>query len=76
MFAAIFFVLGAIGCAKLELGLNQNVALISGSDTFRFFDSLAEYNTAGPPAYLVFKDLDYTNEKNLDTLSDISDGLS
>lgn len=25
---------------------------------------------------MVFKDLDYTNEKNLDTLSDISDGLS
>lgn len=76
VFAGIFFVLGAIACAKIELGLNQNVALISGSDTFKYFDSLAEYNTAGPPAYLVFKDLDYTNEKNLDTLSDISDGLS
>lgn len=76
IFAVIFFILGIVACINLELGLNQNVALISGSDTFKFFDSLAEYNTAGPPAYLVFKDLDYTNEKNLDTLSDISDGLS
>jgi hypothetical protein len=52
------------------------VSLISGSDLFKFFDVFNQYGEIGPPAYLVFKNVDYTLEENLDTLSDISDGLS
>ena len=65
-----------MACVKLELGLTQNVALIQDSDTYKFFDVLNEYSQVGPPAYLVFKNVNYTNEQNLDVMSDISDGLS
>lgn len=50
--------------------------MITDSDTFDFFNTFNKYGEAGPPAYLVFKNINYTDEENLNTLSDISDGLS
>ena len=53
-------VIGVFSCYKLLLGLNQNVSLVEGSDTYDYFETLYDYGQAGAPAYLVFKNVDYT----------------
>ena len=58
--------IGIFSCFKLLLGLNQNVSLVEFSDTYDYFETLYTYGEAGPPAYLVFKNVDYTNQDNLD----------
>ena len=75
-FSLVFFTLGIVACCLLDLGLTQNVSLITGSDTFEFFNTFETYGEVGPPAYLVFKNVNYTDEDNIETLADISDGLS
>lgn len=56
--------------------MNQLVDLIQGSDTYKYFEGLDKYGEAGPPAYVVFKNLNYTDKKNLEKLDQINDGLS
>jgi hypothetical protein len=58
-------VLGIFSCNKLELGLNQNVSLVENSDLYDYFETLFDYGQAGPPAYLVFNNLDYTIPQNI-----------
>ena len=58
--------IGVFSCFKLLLGLNGNVSLVEYSDTYDYFETLYDYGEAGPPAYLVFKNVDYTNQANLD----------
>ena len=41
------------------------MSLVENSDTYDYFETLYLYGEAGPPAYLVFKDVDYSNEDNL-----------
>lgn len=74
--SGVLFILGIVACTQLPLGLNQNVMLPEGSDPFDYFNMQEIFGEVGPPAYLVFKNVDYTDEENLDTLSDIADGLS
>lgn len=69
--AACLFVIGVCSCIKLQLGLNANVSLIENSDTYDFFNTLYDYGEAGPPAYLVFKNINYTHPGNLDLMSQI-----
>jgi predicted RND superfamily exporter protein len=59
--ALCLFIIAVCSCIKLKLGLNQNVSLVEGSDTFNYFNTLFDYGAAGPPGYLVFKNIDYTN---------------
>lgn len=59
------FIIGCMSCTQILLGLNQNVSLVEGSDTFDYFETLYTYGDAGPPAYLVFKNVNYTNPDNL-----------
>lgn len=58
-------ILGFFSCAQIQLGLNQNVSLVEGSDTYDYFETLYTYGEAGPPAYLVFKNVNYTNPDNI-----------
>jgi len=53
--------IGVMSCYKLELGLNQNVSLVAGSDIYDYFETLYTYGDAGPPAYLVFNNVNYTD---------------
>ena len=62
-------IIGGMSCDKLVLGLNQNVSLVEGSDTYDYFETLYLYGEAGPPAYIVFKDVDYTNTDNLSNMN-------
>ena len=74
--ALALFVLGVLGCLYIGLGMNQLVDLIQGSDTYKYFEGLDKYGEAGPPAYVVFKNLNYTDAENLKKLDQINDGLS
>jgi Niemann-Pick C1 protein len=65
----VLFSIGVCSTLKLGLGLNQNVSLIEGSDTFDYFDTLFDIAEAGPPAYLVFNNVNYTIPENLDAMS-------
>jgi hypothetical protein len=47
------------------------VSLIEGSDLFDYFDTLFDYGQAGPPAYLVFKNINYTIPENLENMAAI-----
>ncbi len=67
---------GVFSCFKLLLGLNQNVSLVEYSDTYDYFETLYTYGEAGPPAYLVFKNVDYTNQENLDQMNLIAAQLA
>ena len=65
LISACLITLGFMSCSKLVLGLNQNVSLVAGSDLYDYFETLYVYGEAGPPAYLVFKNVNYTNPENL-----------
>mmetsp|Transcript_19333 Transcript_19333/g.13993 ORF Transcript_19333/g.13993 Transcript_19333/m.13993 type:complete len:121 (+) Transcript_19333:607-969(+) len=56
---------------KIELGLNSSVSLVEGSDITHYFDTLFYIGEAGPPAYLVFNNINYTIQENLDYMSEI-----
>ena len=69
-------IIGGMSCDKLILGLNQNVSLVENSDTYDYFETLYLYGEAGPPAYIVFKDVDYTNTTNLEQMNTIASELA
>ena len=58
-------VISFMACAKIKLGLNQNVGFVDGSDLYNYFETLFDYGGAGPPGYLVFNNVDYTIQSNL-----------
>jgi Niemann-Pick C1 protein len=64
-------IIAICSCIKLQLGLNSNVSLVEDSDTFNYFNVLFDYGAAGPPGYLVFKNIDYTNPANLEKMSEM-----
>jgi Niemann-Pick C1 protein len=69
-------VIGVMSQYKLVLGLNQNVSLVQGSDIYDYFESLYTYGDAGPPCYLVFKDVNYTYPGNIDQMNLIAAQLA
>jgi len=69
--AACLTIIGVMSFSKIKLGLTQNVSLVENFDTFKFFNTFNEYGEAGPPAYLVFKNIDYTIESNLEVMAEM-----
>lgn len=65
-----------MSCSQILLGLNQNVSLVENSDTYDYFETLYTYGDAGPPAYLVFKNVNYTNPDNLAAMNLIAAELA
>jgi Niemann-Pick C1 protein len=63
--------IGICSIKKIELGLNANVSLVDGSDTFNFMETQFDYGAAGPPAYLVFKNVNYSIQSNLDNMAEM-----
>mmetsp|Transcript_8387 Transcript_8387/g.16654 ORF Transcript_8387/g.16654 Transcript_8387/m.16654 type:complete len:928 (-) Transcript_8387:2404-5187(-) len=64
------------GYSHLDLGLDAQVTTIHGSDLYEYFSNYNDYADVGPIAYLVLKNVNYTNSRNQDTLDEISDTLS
>ena len=74
--AISLFVLSVCACIKLKSALNQNVGFVENSDPYRFFNVQFDFGNAGPPAYLVFKDVDYTDPENFKIMLDLQVELS
>lgn len=74
--AFLMVIIGIFSCFELMLGLNQNVSLVEGSDTYDYFETLYIYGEAGPPAYLVFNNVDYNIAENLVSLTTIAAKLA
>jgi len=72
----MLFVIAVCSCIKLNLGLNQNVGFVENSDPYRFFNVQYDYGNAGPPAYMVLKNVDYTNPENFKIMLDLQVALS
>jgi Niemann-Pick C1 protein len=72
----LLVVIGACSCTKLLRGLNQNISLVSGSDIFDYFETLYAYGNAGPPGYVVFNHVNYTNSDNIDQMELIDSSLA
>lgn len=68
--------IGVMAQYKLVLGLNQNVSLVENSDTYDYFETLYTYGDAGPPAYLVFNNVNYTNPVNIPQMNLIAAELA
>ena len=49
---------------------------MEGSDTYDYFETLYEYGQAGPPAYLVFKNVNYTDPTNIPAMNLIAAELA
>lgn len=69
LMAASLVIIGVFSCFKLKPGLNSNVSLVEGSDTNSYFNTYFDYAAAGPPGYLVFKNINYTFPGNLDSMA-------
>ena len=52
------------------------MSLVENSDIYDYFETLYEYGDAGPPAYLVFKNVDYENPANLAQMNEIAAQLA
>jgi len=60
----LLIVIGCMSCPKILRGLNQNVSFVSDSPLYDYFEALYTYGDAGPPAYVIFNDVNYTNPEN------------
>ncbi|KAL4477676.1 hypothetical protein ABPG74_002826 [Tetrahymena malaccensis] len=65
-----------IGLLNLNIGLNQQVSLITGSDLNNYFDSYNKYIEIGPLAYLVLENVDYRSNTDVNYINRISNALS
>lgn len=61
---------------NIDLGLTEQVTCIKHSDLYKYFDAYDNYLETGAIAYIVFKDINYTNPINQELLSQMSDALS
>ena len=39
--------------------------MVSNSDLYDYFETLYKYGNAGPPGYVIFNNVDYSDEENL-----------
>lgn len=76
VFYVVLFVLSIIGCLNFPLGLDQNTTVTQYSDLYNYFHTQADFVDVGPPAYLVFYNIDYKNEKNLELLENLVDNIA
>lgn len=76
MITVLLIILGLCSCFKLLRGLNQNISLVSGSDIFDYFETLYSFGFAGPPGYVVFNHVNYTDPENINQMELIDSSLS
>jgi len=69
-------VFGALASALLSLGIAQKASVSTDSDIHKYFLTQEVLVDAGPPAYLVFRDLNYTDLYTRDNITELLDILS
>jgi Niemann-Pick C1 protein len=65
-----------VGIFLIPLGLNQSTTVVQNSDLYRYFQTQAKLVDVGPPAYLVFYNIDYDNNETLAVLDKVLDHIS
>lgn len=58
-------IIGSFSMVKMLRGLNQNVSLVNGSDLYDYFETLYTYGNAGPPGYVIFNNVNYSDPDNI-----------
>lgn len=76
LFYVGLIVISILGFINLTLGLDQRVSVITNSEIFKYFEAQIKLIDVGPPAYLVFNDLDFTNQKTLEKIDNLVDYIS
>ena len=76
LITVLLIIVGCFSCSKILRGLNQNVSFVSGSALFDYFDTLFDYGDAGPPAYVIFNNVNYTDPENLKQMELIDSELA
>ncbi|MGL4948644.1 MAG: hypothetical protein ACRC42_04710 [Mycoplasma sp.] len=69
-------VVSCIAVINFPLGLNQQTTVVQGGDWFNYFKTQEKYVDVGSPAYLVWYNIDYSNETNWKLIDQMSDHLS
>ncbi len=73
---AIFIGLGIASTMKLTLGIDQKASVSTGSDIYNYFLAQEKLVDVGPPAYLVFRDINYTDPETITNIFELLDVLS
>ncbi|MCQ2817371.1 MAG: hypothetical protein MJ252_08920 [archaeon] len=72
----IMTILSCVAVFKFPLGLNQQTTVTQEGDLFNYFKAQEKYVDVGSPAYLVFYNIDYSNEENLKLIDKMSDHIA
>ncbi len=65
-----------IGASHLQLGLPQQLVLPTGSYLENYFNQQAQFGDAGPPAYIVLQNVDYSNAETGPALTRLQQQLA
>lgn len=68
--------LSIAGYPHLQLGMDPQVTAIEGSNLYHYFNQYMRWGEAGPIAYVVFKNVNYTNKHNLEILDQMADAIA
>jgi hypothetical protein len=71
----VLVVVGVVSLGNLQLGLEQQLILPTGSYLAPYFKDLAHLGDAGPPAYLVLQNINYTHPQAFSAISNFAQGL-
>lgn len=72
----VLIILSFVATMQFPLGLDQNTTVSQGSSLYRYFHTQAELVDVGPPAYIVFYNIDYKDKDNLKIFNDLFDRIS
>jgi len=67
---------GIAASVNLSLGIDQKASVTTDSNIYKYFNSQENLVDAGPPAYLVFRDINYTDPNTTQNIFDLLDVLS
>jgi len=76
LLAGVLLILGLWGLTSLELGLEPQLAAPSDFYLVDYYNTEFSLGEAGPPAYLVLKDLDYADPVVRDAIRNVSTQLA
>ncbi len=68
--------LGIAASVNMKLGIEQKASVTTDSDIYNYFSAQENLVDAGPIAYLVFRDINYTDTNTTQAIFDLLDVLS
>ena len=71
-----FTIAGIFGCMNITLGISPMASVTTDSTIYNYLSDQEKYVDAGPPAYIVFRDINYTDPNNIKEIDILLDRLS